>query len=146
MADRKTLASEAAQQENNSLESDLVRSKQQTADSQEKEIHTTIDFNITSSSSLTLARKVLYEHIKAISGDGTGFFVQQDRTYKRELVDIMRRIDKHDITTDAALLDLMTRMAHRHQSTNFYSLLQTLEKMLDVSVETENDLMPPRFP
>jgi hypothetical protein len=151
MADKKTLDTQIAHQEKPSPENYSVSSKQGIQTNQDIETSTSVNFVEStvyeSCSSLLQVRKALYEHIKAIPVDGSNFFMQQEKTYKRELVDIMRRIDKQEITTETALLELIDGMATQQRSQDFSNLLHEIKEILNsTDIELDNNLPPPPFP
>ena len=146
MADKKILDTQIAHQEKPSPEHYSVASKQVIQTNQDIDTSTSINF-VESTDALLQARKALYEHIKAIPVDGSNFFMQQEKTYKRELVDIMRRIDKQEITTETALLELMDGMATKQRSEDFGHLLQEIKEILNSrDIPVDNNLLPPSFP
>ena len=94
-------------------------------------------------SALLQARKALYEHIKALPVE-SNFFLQQDKTYKRELVDIMRRIDKEEIKSESELNEQMEQMASDQKSDSFNALFCQIKEILNsADTKLENNLSPP---
>ncbi|RUR06754.1 hypothetical protein [Legionella sp. km772] len=154
MADKRFLDPEIARQKN-SIEEQAISSKTgnpsfpQVLDNSSSSIDLVEPAQLQSEPPLLQARKVLYEHIKAIPIDGLNFFMHQEKTYKRELVDLMRRIDKQEIISAKTLLELMSEMANHHQSDGFQDLLQTIKETLAASspsIENEHLLTPPSGP
>ncbi len=146
MADKKILDTELPHQEKHSP---VTANGMEQSDSNIMTVAATITFvesTLLEPSSLLLqARKALYEHIKTTGGEQ--FFMQQEKTHKRELVDIMRRIDNKQISSKDELLELMYQMAGKHQSDTFNKVLQEIEGIISTTnLEINNDPTPNSFP
>lgn len=92
---------------------------------------------------LIQVRNTLYQHIKNTSVSEGGFFMQQDKNHKRELVSIMRRIDNQQISSVHELLKAMQQMAMTHQSEPFNKVLQLIENIIEPHLEADNSFIPP---
>ena len=143
MADKKTLDPKIASLDKHPSEPSMGSTQNQVI----SENTSSINF-VSSKSEQTLAvllqaRKALYDHIKALPVE-SNFFLQQDKTYKRELVDIMRRIDKEEIKSESELQEQMEQMASNQKSDSFNILFCQIKEIINASeIELNNNLPPP---
>lgn len=99
----------------------------------------TADTEIPSPDSLLVQiRKILYDHIKTNSAHEMHFFMDQEKTHKRALVDLMRKIDNGQITSEKEVLTTMHQMADKHSSETLKEVLHLVMTIITSSITVEN--------